>query len=129
MNFFDYNPDNDSWYIYIDYEKRLPYYIDQSGVNSIVCRDYKHVLDSFLVASHATGRMFVVDIPINPLGIRVAFCLRDIEYLRPYWVRIHIDPVDVAKKCKAIKNTIDILESHNYKVEVYNSSNGELITI
>lgn len=129
MKFFDYNPDNTAWYIYIDYEKRTPYYIDNSGVNIIVCRDYKHVLDSFLVASHATGRTFIVDIPVDTLGVRVVSCLRDSEQLRPYLVRIHIDPVGVVEKRKSIKNIIDILESYNYKVEVYNSSNGEPITI
>lgn len=129
MNFFDYNPDNTAWYIYIDYEKRIPYYIDKSGANIIVCRDYKHVLDSFLVASHATGQTFVVDIPVSTLGLRVVSCLRDLKQLRPYLVRIHIDPVGVVEERKAIKNIIDILESHNYKVEVYNSYNGEPITI
>lgn len=129
MKFFNYNSDNTAWYIYIDYEKRTPYYIDSSGVNIIVCRDYKHVLDSFLVASRATGRTFVADIPVNTLGVRVVSCLRDFEQLRPYLVRIHIDPVGVVEKRKSIKNIIDILESYNYKVEVYNSSNGEPITI
>lgn len=129
MKFFNYNSDNTAWYIYIDYEKRTPHYIDSSGVNIIVCRDYKHVLDSFLFASHATGRTFVADIPVNTLGVRVVSCLRDLEQLRPYLVRIHIDPVGVVEKRKSIKNIIDILESYNYKVEVYNSSNGEPITI
>lgn len=129
MKFFNYNSDNTAWYIYIDYEKRTPYYIDSSGVNIIVCRDYKHVLDSFLVASRAIGRTFVADIPVNTLGVRVVSCLRDLEQLRPYLVRIHIDPVGVVEKRKSIKNIIDILESYNYKVEVYNSSNGEPITI
>lgn len=129
MKFFNYNSDNTAWYIYIDYEKRTPYYIDSSGVNIIVCRDYKHVLDSFLVASRATGRTFIVDIPVDTLGVRVVSCLRDLEQLRPYLVRIHIDPVGVVEKRKSIKNIIDILESYNYKVEVYNSSNGEPITI
>lgn len=129
MKFFNYNSNNTAWYIYIDYEKRTPYYIDSSGVNIIVCRDYKHVLDSFLVASHATGRTFVADIPVNTLGVRVVSCLRDLEQLRPYLVRIHIDPVGVVEKRKSIKNIIDILESYNYKVEVYNSYNGEPITI
>lgn len=127
MKFFNYNSDDTAWYIYIDYEKRTPYYIDSGGANIIVCRDYEHVLDSFLVASHATGRTFVADIPMNTLGVRVVLCLRDLEQLRPCLVRIHVDPVDAIVKRKAIKNIIDILD--NYKVEVYNSYNGEPITI
>lgn len=129
MNSFDYNPDNTLWYIYIDYEKRLPYYVDQSGINIIMCRDYKAAQNAWSIVPHVTSWKFVIDIPVSALGLRVVTYLRDLEHFRPYRVRIHTDPVETIEKRNIIENFIDILETHDYGVEVYNSYNGEPITI
>lgn len=141
----NYDVGDSLWYFYVDREKRLPYQIDKSGIGVIVCRDYSTAKMAVDIARTLPNWRAVIDISADVLGWRF---FDEIKYsispkprgvsdyykklfgdgYRPRF-RIHCDLVELPRKRDFIKSMFDALKERGCEVEVYNSSNGEPITI
>lgn len=145
MSKCNYDVGDSLWYIYVDQEKRLPYQIDKIGIGVIVCRDVSTAKMTIDIARAIPNWRAVIDISADVLGWRV---FNEIKYSispKPHGVsdyykklygdgyrprfRIHCDLVELPRKRVFIKSMVDALKERDCEVEVYNSSNGEPITI